>query len=497
MISVSAWIILGILLIYTVILIVLGWIGYKKTSRGRHEYYVAGGKLSMFFVFFTYTATLISAYTFLGQGVIGYYSGFSWTVLEIFSYPFWLCGLTFIIGLKLYKLGKMHKYITPTDLVAHRLGLNVPVRILFGLIMIFYTLIFYMGIQFIAMASIGAGLLGGDIPYEFFLALFGITIAVYVFLGGMRGVAYTDVLQGITFFAVWAIITAVVFMKWGGLGQLYQLVANGPRAWILERSLSNQYLFTFLLGQPAFAGVGIAHLWVRFYAARDVKAVLSAGLGAALGFFVAYAFIIPMIGGSLAVEFPEPLQVTAKEELVAMLFAKWIGPVAAVVVLLGVIAAAQSTVNSMTLVLSSIVQVDILEKTLKVKWSENKLDLSARLATIVVVAVALLTALTPELPIVKIAVSIVWTGVAVISYPVLLMILWKRVNKWGGFLGLLCGFVSLILCQYVIWPEWPHNPFGLWEGMIPSLVSIIVTVVVSLLTPSPPKEVIKSFYGEE
>jgi len=72
---------------------------------------------------------------------------------------------------------------------------------------------------------------------------------------------------------------------------------------------------------------------------------------------------------------------------------------------------------------------------------------------------------------------------------------WKRCNAYGGFAGILAGFVSLVLFMYVIWPEWPHNPFYLWEGALPTIIALITAVVVSLLTPPPPKELISKFYG--
>jgi sodium/proline symporter len=115
---------------------------------------------------------------------------------------------------------------------------------------------------------------------------------------------------------------------------------------------------------------------------------------------------------------------------------------------------------------------------------------------IVVVGIAAIAAFSPKLPIVSIAITLIWPGISVLALPILIMLFWRRVNKQGALAGLVSGFVSMLFCIYVLWPEWPHNPFYLWEGTLPCVTGIVTLVVVTLLTPPPPKELIESFYGK-
>ena len=126
----------------------------------------------------------------------------------------------------------------------------------------------------------------------------------------------------------------------------------------------------------------------------------------------------------------------------------------------------------------------------------RKVDIISRLLVLIVLGIAVSAALKPDVPIVGIAVKYIWSGYAVLSIPIVIMLIWRRATGWGIFAGILTGFIVLLLNLFVLFPEWPYNPWGLWEGAIPTLVSGIVTVVVSLLTPPPSEDFLRKFYGE-
>jgi Na+/proline symporter len=99
--------------------LIAGYIGAKRTKKGLHEFYVAGGTLSAITVMFTYMATYMEAYEFCGMPALFVSEGMQWWMVEMAFYPFYV-GLFIPICLKIYKLGKLHKYITPTDHIVHR-----------------------------------------------------------------------------------------------------------------------------------------------------------------------------------------------------------------------------------------------------------------------------------------------------------------------------------------------------------------------------------------
>jgi SSS family solute:Na+ symporter len=478
-----------ILITYIVLLLYASYEGFRRTKAGRLEFFVAAGTLGVIASFFTYVATWVSAYGFIGLSTVFYAYGIDWHLFEAMAYPFLIVPLTFIVAHRVWSLAKKYKYITPADLVVHRTGLDIPVRLLLA-VMIAYPFIFYMGIQFIALSSIASGITG--LPYHYGLFLFSLTAIIVVGLGGIRGVAYSDIIMGVTFLIL-VVVVIIVLPLYLGFGYVTSAV-EGPRGWVFKPSLPPQYLISalFLVSIP-WAGL-IPHLMTKLYAAQSDRAIYASALGIGISGFLIYSILPIFVGSALAYYWPEPPKVTVREEYVTMFFSQLISPTIAMLLMIGLVAAAFSTIIGIAITLTSIVHVDLLEKTLKLKLSERTLDLIARATVILVMLIGVYSAVSPEHPIVRIAITLIWPGLSVIAFPILIALFWRRANKWGVFLGHLTGFLSLILFQYFIWPEWPHNPFYLWEGALPTMIGIVVTIIVSLITPPEPEERLKEFF---
>lgn len=498
MINISPWslVVLLTLVVFFAFTLIAGYIGAKRTKKGLHEFYVAGGTLSAITVMFTYMATYMEAWEFVGMPAVIVSEGFEWWVIEMIFYLSFV-ALFYMVGLRIYKLGKLHGYVTPTDMIVHRVGgFERLLRILIAL-MILYATIIYIGMIYIPAAGVLAAATGGEISYHTFLALYVIFIIIYISAGGMRAVAYADVIAGVTFIVAFLAMVYAAFVFWGGFDKLaWSAYTSDIARDIFQKTQPFQYFWTMLI----FYGISwlfIPHLVVRFFAAKDYKGVVVGGVGSNAGFFIG-AFVSPLLLGlGLAAYYGANLpEVEVVEGYVPMLFMELFGsgPLL-VLILLGLIAITRSTIDSMLLLVSSIVDVDLIERGLGIRVPER----SRRLITIIVIiGVALLSvlvALAPEAPMVIIGFQLCWPAYSVIAWPTIIMLFWRRANKYGGFASYLTGFVSLLLFTYIIWPEAPHNPFGLWEGTLPTLIALATLIIVSLITPPPPKEFVEEYYG--
>lgn len=496
MISLWSMIVLSTLIFFFALTVVVGFIAAKRTKKGLHEFYVAGGTLSAITVMFTYMATYMEAWEFVGMPAVIVSEGFEWWVIEMIFYLSFV-AFFYLVSLRLYRLGKIHKYITPTDVIIHRVGgFERLLRILVAL-MILYATIIYIGMIYIPAAGVLSAATGGEISYHTFLLLYVVFIIIYVSAGGMRAVAYADIMAGVTFIIAFLAMIYSTFTYWGGFDKLAWAAYTSETApQVFQKTQPFQYFWTMLI----FYGISwlfIPHLVVRFYAAKDYKGVLVGGMGSNAGFFLG-AFMSPLLLGLsiLAYFGPNLPEVEVVEGYVPMLFMELfgIGPLL-VILLLGLIAITRSTIDSMLLLVSSVADVDIIEKGIGIKVSPEKRRLVTTLVIIGVSIASVLVALNPEAPMVIIGFEFCWPAYAVLAWPTLIMLFWRRANKYGGFASYLAGFLSLILFTYVIWPEAPHNPFGVWEGTLPTLVAIAALIIVSLITPPPPKEFIDKFYG--
>jgi sodium/pantothenate symporter len=77
--------------------------------------------------------------------------------------------------------------------------------------------------------------------------------------------------------------------------------------------------------------------------------------------------------------------------------------------------------------------------------------------------------------------------------PILLGMFWKKGNQWGALASIIWGMGIYAIGMGI------NSQKGLW-GTHPSFVSVItatiVYVVVSLLTPKPSDEIVRTFWGK-
>ena len=87
-------------------------------------------------------------------------------------------------------------------------------------------------------------------------------------------------------------------------------------------------------------------------------------------------------------------------------------------------------------------------------------------------------------------------GLAVILFgpgvvAVLCALFWKRCNWQGALAGMLCGGLMVFVWKYIISPL--GGVFGIYELLPAFLMSLLVCVVVSLITPAPSAEIEAEF----
>jgi len=90
----------------------------------------------------------------------------------------------YIIGRKVWQLGKKHGYITPPELIGDRFKSDT-LRMIFLLVMVVFTL------PYLATQAIGGGialeeLTDGTVTYELGAVIVTAVITSYVMIGGMR-----------------------------------------------------------------------------------------------------------------------------------------------------------------------------------------------------------------------------------------------------------------------------------------------------------------------
>ncbi len=167
-------------------------------------------------------------------------------------------------------------------------------------------------------------------------------------------------------------------------------------------------------------------------------------------------------------------------------------------VVAGGLAAALSTAAGLLLVISTSISHDLLKKYIKPYISERNELRAARISIAVAVVGAGLAGLNPPGFVAQV-VALAFGLAASSFFPAIIMgIFDKRMNKEGAISGMVVGL--LFTTAYIIYfkPQLggPGLPENYWFGITPegigtlgALINFVLALVISRLTPAPPKEV--------
>ncbi len=465
----TVYLIIGI---YLVVTLLSGFIFYKRAQASPEDYFLAGRGVGLVVLFFTLVATNFSAFFFLGFAGAGYRIGYSYYAMMSFGTA--LAGLSIYgIGHKAWQLGRSKGYITPPELIGDLSG-SKGLKYLYLTVLVFFTL------PYLALQPIGAGIIleqltHGQIPY--FMGASGLTafIVIYVFLGGMRSVAITDLVQGIIMFVL--ILLAVWFIA-GDLGGL--AAANGKvyriRPELFGRGGAGNYfspekwfslMLLWLFCVPMFP-----HMFMRFFIGRDVRSLkVSTVLYALVPFFL---FICPVTIGVLGhLTFPG-LEGKAADQILPMMMNAhapgWVGAL----IMVGALAAFMSTLDSQLLAVSTMITRDIYLPLSRKKVSFSQQILAGRIFVIVFAALGLVIAWSPPDTIFAIAKQ-TFTGYAVLFPATVSLLYFRQTNALACILSILAGEFIL----FGLYMKWiPEEWLGGFEPVIPVLLIASIFIVV-------------------
>ncbi len=201
-----------VVMLYLLITVFLGWLGFKHTKTAA-DYLIAGRKVHPFIMAMSYGATFISTSAIVGFGGVAGMFGMSllWlTFCNVFVGIF----IAFVfLGAPTRRMGHLLDAHTFPELLGKRFQSRF-IQIFAGVIIavfipLYAAAVLIGGCEYIAIQF--------GIQYQVALLIFSIIIAVYVIMGGLKGVMYSDALQGTIMFVGMVILLVFTYMKLGGV----------------------------------------------------------------------------------------------------------------------------------------------------------------------------------------------------------------------------------------------------------------------------------------
>lgn len=476
-----------IMLVYGLIMLLIGIFTYLK-NKGIHvsnkEFYLGGGKIGVFVLFFTFFATQYSGNTIVGYAPNAYRMGFMW--LQSITFFILIVIGYLLFAPRLYVMSKKFNFITPSDFIEKRFN-HKGVTLLASLLML-YGLGNYLLEQIVAIGQGVSGLTGGTVPYQAAVIFFVTIMIIYGWLGGMRSVAYTDTMQGIALLVGVMILLVGSIIYFGNVGEATNYAAEiSPEK----------------LGVPDFEGVvswfsmlilitiGAAiypHAIQRIYAAGSELTLKRSLTWMAWAPFVTSGFVFLI--GIIGIKAFPGLSEGDSEQLVGMManhiasqnsFFYW----AMVILFGGIVAAIVSTADSVLLTLSSVISKDIYSKYINKTASDERQIFVGKVTGVIIVIGLLLLAWYPPATLYQIFI-LKFELLIQIAPAFIIGLYWKKMHAGAVFTGMLVGTV---VASYMAFNG--LTPFGVGSGLWGLIVNTIIAVILSLILKQPEEEMVR------
>ena len=387
--------------LYLVMMIGVGWIGrLRRQSDSMADFYLAGRSMGLPVLLLTLYATQYSGNTLFGYTGKAYRIGFEWTVSVMFMFSIIVGYLLF--APRLVALARRLEFITPGDYIRHRFG--SPFLTLLATLLMIYALGNYTLAQLKAMGVAVEGITDGGIPSAYGIIALAVIMVVYETLGGMRSVAWTDVIQGVVLLTGFSILLFLVPGLGGGLTAVVEELSVNEPAMVGAPSLEvcNTWIsFVLLLG----CGAAIYPQAIqRLYASRSVS-VLKRSL-TIMAFLPLTTTLIALLCGLTGRVVLPGLEGVATDQVLGRLCALIMEQSVAgywlvVVIFAAALAALMSTADSALLSISSMFTRDIYQVHLRPGAAQSELTLVGKIVSWVVVAVLVVIAISTEKTLVR------------------------------------------------------------------------------------------------
>jgi solute:Na+ symporter, SSS family len=291
-------------LVVVTYLLLIGYLGYRglRGTKNAGDYLLGGRQIHPFVMAMSYGATFISTSAIVGFGGISgmYGMGLIWlTFLNIFVGVL----IAFILfGRITRKMGHKLNAHTFPEFLGNRYE-SKTIQVMCGLI-IFIAMPLYAAVVLIG----GARFLESIFQVDFSLALtfFAVIIAAYVIVGGLKGVMYTEALQGSIMFVSMFFLLIVTYSKLGGITTAHQsltnlaslvpenLVAQGHAGWTAFPRINSAWWWVLTTNIILGVGIGVLaqpQLVVRFMTVKSTRELNRAVLIGGVFIFVTTGFV--------------------------------------------------------------------------------------------------------------------------------------------------------------------------------------------------------------
>jgi SSS family solute:Na+ symporter len=505
----------------------------RRASAGRQDaedFFLAGRSLGPAVFLLSLFGANMTAFSILGASGHAFANGIVTYGLMASSSALIIPLSLFVIGTRLWALGKRHGFMTPVQMFRDRWECAHIGTVIFAVQAVLL-------VPYIVIAVIGGGttlraVSGGWVPFWLGGAVVSLVVMGYVLFGGMRGTAWVNTFQTILFLSFGAIAVVTIGHGMGGFRQAVEsMLASPTTAPLLTRErVSPLYFFSYTfipLSSIAFPHIGIFCLTARRLAYFRKTVVLYPVCMLAiwlpsvfLGVVANRATDIPAVkakvearatlateGPTLSADRRDQLRAEASGDDVILKLVEGYAPLWLTAVLGAAVMAAVMASDSQILALSTMFTEDVFAFYVGTTRARDALQVqTGRLFVVLVTLVAYIVALAAPQSIFDIATQYAFAGYAALTPLLVAALFWRGSTRWGALASTVWTAVAVLaiaVLQTVVPPPPPGAAVSILSvagvdviaraasgttvlGLLPvvpmTLISALLMVVVSRFT---------------
>ena len=532
----------SIVFLYLAVVVYIGVFAFRK-ARGKEEvedYFLASRSLGPFVFLMSLFGSNMTAFAILGSSGHAFNNGIVTYGLMASSSGLVIPVTVFLIGTRVWALGKRFGFITPVQLFRDRWECSHIGTVIFAvqaLLLLPYVIIGVMG-GGTTLYTVSGGL----VPYWLGGLVVALVVMSYVFFGGMRGTAWVNTFQTVLFLLFGTIAVIVIGWGMGGFRASALGLLASPNAFLLSRErVPPLYFFSYTfipLSAIAFPHITIFCLTARrmgqfaktviFYPICIMAIWLPCVF---LGVMANRALDVPQIkaklearrtlaqqGKQMTPEQRDELRERADADDVLLLLQRYAPLWLAGLLGAGIMAAVMAT-DSQILALSTMFTEDVLTHYGgKERYGERAQVQMGRAFVVILTALAYAIALRAPESIFSLAIQYAFSGFAALSPLLVAALFWKGSTRWGALAStvwVVLAVAAVAVFQGTVPAPAPGPPlvvsrmFGLdalartpggtavfgFMPVVPMvLVSALLMIVVSAVTPRPSPATIERYF---
>ena len=382
----------------------------------------------------SYSATTYSAFMLVGLAGLTYTGGVGALGFELL----YLCGVTLVLifGPRFWVAGRQWGFVTPSEMVGHRYD-SRPLAVT----MVVASCVFLIPYSAVQLAGVGyllQGMTDGAISFTAGTVLATCFAVLFALVAGLRSVAWTDSLQAVVMIVSAPVVVVLVVQQLGGFASFFSSVQEARPGALTVPGTGFFTLSTFIgLTLPwMFFSISNPQVSQRLFTPRSLGDMRRMLLG-----FMAFGFVYTLVavtwGFAAVIKFPDlPTGDLATPRLLS---SDLVPAALGIIVMIGILAAAVSTIDSILLTLSSMVTRDVA----RARVGDAR---QLFLGKLVIPVIAVLAYLFAQLQLSLIAVlSVAASAGLLVMVPAIVgTFFWSRGTAQAAISGIVVGGVTVL-----------------------------------------------------